>query len=78
MITEILEWGGCMRVYEKVRSYLDENHLEQASVAEKAGIPASAFNAMMNGERKMYADDLRTICYSLNVSASIFIDLIAK
>ncbi len=66
-----------MHVYEKVRSYLDENHLKQVSVAKKAGIPVSTFNAMMNGKRKMYADDLRTICYSLNVSVSTFIDPVA-
>lgn len=64
-----------MRVYEKVRSYLDKNGLKQISVAQKAGIPRSTFNAMMNGKRVMYADDLRAVCLALNVSPELFIEV---
>lgn len=63
-----------MHVYEKVRLYIDENHLKQISIAKAAGIPNVTFNAMLNGKRTMYADDLRAICYALNVSAEIFIN----
>lgn len=63
-----------MRVYEKVRRYIEDNHLKQTSVAKKAGIRRGTFNAMINGKRTMYADDLRNICYALNVSADTFID----
>lgn len=67
-----------MRVYEKVRSYLDENGLKQISVAERAGIPRSTFNAMMNGKRVMYADDLKAVCLALNVSPELFIEVTGK
>lgn len=63
-----------MCVYEKVRVYIDENGLKQISVAQRAGIPKSIFNAMMNGKRKMYADDLKAICLALNVSPELFIE----
>ena len=63
-----------MRVYEKIRGYIDGNGLKQASVAKKAGIPASAFNAIMNGKRALCADDLRAICLALNVSPEVFIE----
>ena len=33
------------------------------------------FDAMMNGEKTMYADDLRAICLALNVSPEIFIEV---
>ena len=62
-----------MQVYEKVREYIDTHHLKQKSIAEAAGIPNVTFNAMMNGKRKMYADDLCDICRVLGVSADIFI-----
>lgn len=62
-------------VYEKVRAYIDEKGLKQIVVAEKAGIPTVTFNAMMNGRRTMYADDLRAICLALNVSPELFIDV---
>lgn len=62
-----------MHVFEKVRAYIDDNHLKHVSVARKAGISPSTFSAMLNGKRTMYAENLRDICYSLNVSADTFI-----
>lgn len=64
-----------MRVYEKVRSYIDDVGLKQVAVAQKAGISKVTFNAIMNGKRTMYADDLRAICLALNVSPELFIDV---
>ena len=64
-----------MSVYEKVRAYLEENGLKQVAVAQKAGISKVTFNAIMNGKRTMYADDLRAICLALNVSPKLFIEV---
>lgn len=64
-----------MKVYEKVRAYIDEQGLKQKIVAEKAGIPNVTFNAIMNGKRTMYADDLKAICIALQVSPELFIDI---
>ena len=63
-----------MKVYEKVRAYIDDNGLKQIAVAEKAGIPNGTFNAILNGKRTLYADDLRAICFALNVSPETFIE----
>lgn len=63
-----------MRVYEKVRAYINEMGYTQAAVAEKAGIPKAAFNAILNGRRVLYADDLKAICLALNVSPELFIE----
>ena len=62
-----------MRVYEKVRAYIDEQGLKQKTVAERAGIPNVTFNAIMNGKRTLYADDLKAICIALQVSPELFI-----
>ena len=64
-----------MRVYERVRAYIDDNGLKQIAVAQKAGIPKATFNAILNGKRTLYADDLRAICLALNVSPEMFIDV---
>lgn len=64
-----------MRVYEKVRAFIDENGIKQVTVAQKTGISAVTFNAIMNGKRTLYADDLRDICLALNVSPELFIDV---
>lgn len=63
-----------MRVYEKIREYLDVNGLKSAIVANLAGIPESTFTAMLNGDVTLYADDLRAICFALNVQPELFIE----
>lgn len=63
-----------MKVYEKVRAYIDKMHIEQGLVAQKSGISNSNFKAIMNGKKTMYADELCAICIALNVSPEIFID----
>lgn len=67
-----------VQVYKKVRAYIDGNGLKQIVVAQKAGISKVTFNAMMNGKRIMYADDLRAICLALNVSPELFIEVPKK
>lgn len=64
-----------MRVYEKVRTYIDDNGYKQAAIADKAGIPKATFNAILNGKRTLYADDLQAICLALNTSPELFIDV---
>ena len=64
-----------MHVYEKVRAYLDNNGYKQVTIARKAGIPKTTFNAIMNGKRTLYADDLSSICIALNVSPEMFIEV---
>ncbi len=63
-----------MLVYQKVRQYLEDHGITQAFVAEKCGISQVTFNAIMQGRRKLYAEDLRAICYALNVSPETFIE----
>ncbi len=63
-----------MQVYEKVREYITEHGIKQNVVAKKCNISVSTFNAIMNGKRTMYADDLRSICFALNVSPELFIE----
>ncbi len=63
-----------MLVYQKVRAYIEECGLKQKAVAEKSGIPNVTFNAIMNGKRRLYADDLAAICIALNVNPELFIN----
>lgn len=67
--------NGAMYVYEKVRAYIDEHGYKQVTIAQRAGIPKNTFNAIMNGKRTLYADDLRAICLALNVSPEQFIEV---
>lgn len=67
-----------VHVYQKVKQYLEEHGIRQSFVAEKCGISTSTFNSMLNGKRKMYAEDLRMICYALEVPPEAFIEYSGK
>lgn len=64
-----------MKIYEKIRIYIDNNGFEHINIAQKAGISAVTFDEMLDGKIKLYADDLRAICLALNVSPEIFVDV---
>ena len=63
-----------MHVYEKVREYITSHGIKQTVIARKCGISTATFNAILNGKRTMYADDLRAICFALDVSPELFIE----
>jgi len=62
-----------MPIYKLVKDYIAAYGLTQKTVADKANIPYSSFNAMMNGKRRIYADEFRAICKALDVNPDIFI-----
>lgn len=64
-----------MKIYEKIRIYIDNNGFEHINIAQKAGISAVTFDEMLDGKITLYADDLRAICLALNVSPEIFVDV---
>lgn len=64
-----------MQVYENIRSYIEETGLRRKDIAEKAGIAETVFTEILNGERILYAEDLKDICMALNVSPELFIGI---
>lgn len=64
-----------MQVYEKVRDYIDGHGINQNAVAQMSGISNTTFDDILNGNRLLYADELRAICLALNVSPEFFIDV---
>ena len=63
-----------MLVHQKVRDYMDDNRITRAVIANKLGLPIDTFDAILNGTRTMYAEDLRAVCYALQVSPELFIE----
>ncbi len=62
-----------MRVNERVKKYISDNHLKQIAIAKDMNMPNPIFNAMLNGKRKMYADDLKEFCKVVGVSADLIL-----
>lgn len=73
------EKGGVnLKIYEKVRGYMDARGIKHSVIARHAGIPPKTFSAMMCGKRIMYADDFESICHALGVCANEFIEIPAN
>ena len=56
----------------RIREYITESGLKMGVIAEKANIPLNTFSAMMNGKRKITAEEYFTICKILNVPLEKF------
>lgn len=61
-----------MEANKKINDYLKEHGISQTFIAEKLGISRTRMSMMLNGKRKMTADDLIKICKILKVSPEMF------
>lgn len=57
---------------ERIRKYIVESGMKLGVVAERADIPMNTFSAMMNGKRRITAEEYFSICAALNVPIEYF------
>ena len=62
-----------MKVYEKIRAYINENELDHTTIAKMTGIEQVVFSEILEGKRILNSDDFRAICLVLNVYPEKFI-----
>ena len=58
-----------------IKNYLISKGISQTYVANKTGIPISTLNAILNGNRKLLAEEYFVICQALDVPLETFIDI---
>lgn len=63
-----------MEVYQKIAKHIKENGIKQKFISEKTGISENTLSMILNGKRKMEADDFVEIVIALGVDANYFID----
>ena len=63
-----------MEVNKKLKEYLDSHGITQAFLVKKTGLPHWVLSNIINGKRRVTADELGKIAVALNVSANIFLD----
>lgn len=63
-----------MKIYQKIAKYIADNGIKQIYVSEKTGIPENTLSMILNGKRKMEADEFVEIIVALNVDANHFIN----
>ncbi|MCM1052495.1 MAG: helix-turn-helix domain-containing protein [Ruminococcus sp.] len=62
-----------MKVYQKVALYIAENGVKQKFISDKTGIAENTLSMILNGKRKMDADEFVEIIIALGVDANYFI-----
>ncbi len=56
----------------KIKSYAEENGIKLSSIANRAGIPQNTFSAIVNGNRRLLAEEYFAICVALGVPVTFF------
>lgn len=63
-----------MKIYQKISKYITENGIKQKYISEKSGIPENVLSMILNGKRKLDADEFVEIILVLGVDANYFIN----
>jgi DNA-binding Xre family transcriptional regulator len=63
-----------MGVGLKIKSFLEENNIQQRSLSVKSHITTSKLNLALNEKRRMTFDEYEVICYCLNVNTDKFLE----
>ena len=58
---------------EKIKQYIANSGYKFGVIAEKAGVSANVFSAMVNGKRKITAEEYFAICKALGVELEYFL-----
>ena len=67
-----------MKIYQKISLYINENGIKQRFISDKTGIPENILSMILNGKRKMDADEFVEIVLALGVDANFFINATNK
>lgn len=62
-----------MRVFERVKQYIDKNGITQRELSERTNIPETTLSLILRGGRKFECDEFELIVQALGVPASEFI-----
>lgn len=61
-----------MPIYQQLSSYISQKGLKQTFVAEKAGLTADNLSKILNGNRRLMADEFLKICSALSLDPKEF------
>ncbi len=61
-----------MSVNERLNEYVNENGIKQVYIASKTGLTVDTVSKILNGNRRILADEFLLICDTLNIDPNIF------
>lgn len=63
-----------MNINERLNIYVNENGIKQAYIAKKTGLSSDTISKILNGNRRILANEFLQICNVLNIDPNIFRD----
>lgn len=61
-----------MNVQSRISEYIKKMGIKQRTICEKTGIRVDAMSAILNGKRKMSADEYELICIAIQKEPNDF------
>ena len=61
-----------MSINKRLSEYVSDNGIKQVYIAQKTGLPADTVSKMLNGNRRILADEFLVICMALDIDPNIF------
>lgn len=61
-----------MSINERLNVYVAEKGVKQVYIAQKTGLTPDTVSKMLNGNRRILADEFLLICNALNIDPNIF------
>lgn len=62
-----------MKIYQKLNDYISSNGIKQKFISEKTGISENILSMILNGKRKIDADEFVEIVLALGLKPNYFI-----
>lgn len=54
-------------IAQKMKNYISDHHLKQSSIARSMGVNITTFNMMLNGKKKVYAEEMIDFCNTIGI-----------
>lgn len=61
-----------MSINEQLNKYVEENGIKQAYIAKSTGLSCDTVSKILNGNRRILADEFLLICTTLKIDPNIF------
>lgn len=61
-----------MSINERLSDYVREHGIKRVYIAQKTGLSADTVSKILNGNRRIQADEFLSICTALNIDPNIF------
>lgn len=61
-----------MNINEQINEYIESKGIKQVHVAQITGLSPNTVSKILNGNRRILADEFLTICTALNIDPNVF------